>query len=214
MIRSAQPLSEYFVFESEISSAKLRGFQKLLDRGAPERDLQRFLESNPEILAQHLGGGHGRWVIPQKRLGSEHVTDFLIGEKASGGYLWIAVELESSRAQIFTKGGEIGAAARHAIRQITDWRIWLQKNLDYAQRERENKGLGLEEIHPQLHGYIIIGRRSHIQKEWNLRRRQLEHDMNVTIMSYDRLVEWAQTRANHWESHFKSMRKLHKPVRK
>jgi len=55
--------------------------------------MQAFLEREPSMLLQHLGGGDGRWVIPRKRLGAEHVIDFIIGERDSAG--WQAVELKS-----------------------------------------------------------------------------------------------------------------------
>jgi hypothetical protein len=35
--------------------------------------MQSYLSAHPELLIQHLGGGHGRWVIPQKRLGAEYL---------------------------------------------------------------------------------------------------------------------------------------------
>jgi hypothetical protein len=48
--------------------------------------LQRHLATNPLLLVQHLGGGGGRWMLSQKRLGSEYVPDFVIGERSSGGF--------------------------------------------------------------------------------------------------------------------------------
>lgn len=94
------------------------------------------------MLIQHLGGGHGRWVLPQKRLGAEHVPDFMIGEKDSLGYRWQAVELEHPKDRMFTKAGNPTAKLTHAIRQIQDWRTWLQQNQNYAARPERAKGSG------------------------------------------------------------------------
>lgn len=73
------------------------------------------------LLAQIVGGGHGRWVIPRQRLGAEHVTDFLVGEKSSIGFEWLAVELESPKARMSRKSGDPTQTLNHAVRQITDW---------------------------------------------------------------------------------------------
>ncbi len=47
-----------------------------LQTATTERAVQSVIEENPVLLARALGGGHGRWVIPQRRLGAEHLTDF------------------------------------------------------------------------------------------------------------------------------------------
>ena len=68
--------------------------------------MQRFLEDHPRILTQQISAGRRAWVIPQKKLGSEHVTDFLLAQKASGGFVWYAVELERPQAKMFIKNGD------------------------------------------------------------------------------------------------------------
>jgi hypothetical protein len=89
--------------------------------------MQRFLESNPRMLIQHLVEGRGACVISQKRLGSEYVTDFVIAQKAPGGFVWYAVELERPQAKMFNKNGDASAILNHALRQIDDWRDWLSQ---------------------------------------------------------------------------------------
>jgi hypothetical protein len=57
--------------------------------GMPTAGLRRsVLEEHPVLLVRALGGGQGRWVIPQKALGAEYEPDFIIGEKSSLGYEW------------------------------------------------------------------------------------------------------------------------------
>lgn len=41
--------------------------------------MQTFLAEHPHLLVQYMRYGHGRWVVPQQRLGAELVTDFVIG---------------------------------------------------------------------------------------------------------------------------------------
>ena len=159
-----------------------------MDQARKECDLQRYLEANPFLLIQHLGGGHGRWVIPQKRLGAEHVPDFIIGDRHSFGFEWQVVEIENPSAKVFTKSGDPSKTLSHAIRQITDWRSWLKLNQNYASRRREENGLGLVNIDSDVKGLIIIGRRDTIDPSTNERRRQLCSDLRIDIHSYDWLV--------------------------
>jgi hypothetical protein len=145
-------------------------------------------------VIQHLGGGHGRWVIPQKRMGAEHVPDFVIGDRHSFGFDWQMVEIESPSAKVFTKSGDPSKTLNHAIRQITDWRSWLKRNQDYASRRREENGLGLVDIASDVKGLIIIGRRANIASSTNERRRQLCSDLKIDIHSYDWVVDILQGR--------------------
>jgi len=184
-------LPEFFVFWDKISSSDINGFRKALDSATRESDMQAHIEANPIMLIQHLGGGHGRWVIEQKRLGAEHVPDFVIADRNSLGYEWQVVEIESPKAAMFTKAGDPSSKLNHAIRQIIDWRSWLKRNQDYASRIREKGGLGLIDIDSNVKGLIIIDRRNRIDDSTQERRRQLCIDLNIEIHTYDWLIERA-----------------------
>jgi len=144
---------------------------------------------------RYLGGGHGRWVIPTKRLGSEYITDFVIGERSSLGFEWQAVELESPAAPLFTKAGDPTKQLTHAIRQIQDWRVWLQRNQNYAARSKAEGGLGLTDIVADVPGLILIGRRAAVDPETQERRRQMSNDLQIDIHTYDFLLDSVDGRA-------------------
>lgn len=156
--------------------------------------MQRFLERNPRLLIQHLGGGHGRWVVPQPRLGAQYKPDFVIGDEDSNGRHWTAVELEGPQRPMFNKNGDPSRFLWHAIRQIIDWRVWLEANRDYAIRPPDEDGLGLEEISPALPGLIVIGRRAERDRERRRFRRGLASQLNIKIHSYDWLIDRAEGR--------------------
>ena len=179
------PLQEYFVDKGPITEAR-EALQASLSCGT-ERDIQRVIDNYPRLLTHRLTCEMG-WVIPQKRLGSEYVTDFLVSEELSPGFYWLAVELKSPRVQMFTKAGDPSRYLVHAIRQIQDWRAWLEHNQAYAARPREEDGLGLVDISPRLPGLILIGRRCDTRRETNNLRRQLMADHRIEIRSYDSLV--------------------------
>jgi Domain of unknown function (DUF4263) len=183
---------DLFVSRDEITRDEIAAYQSALDTARDEADMQHCLEANPRMLIQHLTGGRGAWVIPQKRLGSEHVTDFVIAQEASGGLVWYAVELERPQAKMFNKNGDPSAVLNHALRQISDWRDWLSQNRDYAAKPLGRSGLGLIDIDPELEGLIIIGRDAEVdQRATASRRRRLERVNRVRIETYDWLLTQA-----------------------
>jgi hypothetical protein len=187
--RRKDPLKDYFVLWDEIRQDDVVQLEKALDTASGEEDIQQFLQDNPKYLIQHLGGGHGRWVLPKKRLGAEHVTDFMIGEKHSFGHEWQAVELESPLNPMFNKNGDQSRYLVHAIRQIQDWRSWLTLNQNYAARAKNENGLGLMNINGNVSGLILISRRSATPANTIERRRQMVEDLNIRIHTYDYLLK-------------------------
>ncbi len=193
-IIAEDPLGEFFVWWDNISIKDISALEESLNTARNENDIQSFLQLNPILLLQHLGGGHGRWVIPKQRLGAEYVTDFLIGERSSIGFEWQAVELESPNVPMFNKKGDPSKELTHAIRQIQDWRAWLSRNQNYAARPKAEGGLGLSDIISTLHGLILLGRRKDINPSTSELRRQMVHNSNISIHSYDFLIDCAKGR--------------------
>jgi hypothetical protein len=172
-----------------IGADDVAALDSTLDSAADERPVQSVLATRPVLLSQILRGGHGRWVIPQPRLGAELVPDFLLAEGCSIGLMWVAVELESPTARLFTKQGDPTATLVHAIRQVHDWRAWLTQNGDYASRPKEKSGLGFVDIDGSIPGLILLGRRESQDPATRDRRRQMMKDSRIAIHSYDWLLE-------------------------
>jgi hypothetical protein len=80
------------------------------------------------------------------------------------------------------------------IRQILDWRRWLTRNLDYAERPRSRDGLGLEGVSPRGRGLLLIGRETDLTDTDRQRRRQLAEETGIDIHTYDWLTREAQAR--------------------
>ena len=193
-------LPEFFVDWQNINHKEVDELERLLVEGRSERALQTFLQCTPVIIAQMLHGGHARWVIPQKRLGDKYVTDFVIGERHSLGHFWYPVELESPTLKLFTKAGDPSAALTHAIRQIQDWRAWIDQNLDYARRDRKAGGLELRQIKADSPAIIFIGRRSMLTPSTQLLRERMSQDLKIEIHTFDHLLDvargWCNTNLN------------------
>ena len=169
---------------------------KLISEAQDERPLQNFFKHNPGLLVQLVRGGHGRWVFPKPKLGSEHVPDFMICEQDSGGYHWHLVELENPNYVALTKQGQQTAHLTHAIQQVKNWRIWLRDNSRYAQHE-----LGYADLDSEFHAIIVIGRRNELDPEDLKRYRELSDD-KVEIMSYDRLIDRVVSLAKGYRRHW------------
>jgi len=90
--------------------------------------------------------------------GIKLIPDFVIGDRHSGGFEWTLVELESPTAAMFNAKGDPSATLQHALRQLTDWRTWLEVNQNYAARPRRDAGLGLTDISSNAQGLVLIGR--------------------------------------------------------
>ena len=190
-------LPEFVVEWESIAPRVLKEFERLLAENRGERPLQAFLQCYPSILVQMLRPSPSGWVIPQKRLGDKHVTDFILGHYNSLGHHWFPVELESPSAALFTKSGDPSSTLTHAIRQIQDWRFWLTQNLDYARRNRSDGGLELKNIRPDPQGIIFIGRRHLLTPDTQARREQMSRELRIDIHTFDHLFETAQSWLNY-----------------
>jgi hypothetical protein len=188
-------LANFSVWWDEITSADIARYRDVLEAAADERPIQRYLASNPLILVQHLHGGHGRWVLPQKRLGSEYVPDFILAERNSAGFEWQFVELQSPQAELFIPStGRNSAQLDEGLRQIEEWRRWLEDNRPYARNPKAQNGLGLRNISANFPGLLLIGREAKLTDSTRERRRQLGGRYNIHIRTYDWLLREAESR--------------------
>jgi hypothetical protein len=177
------PWPENGVLWLHVDPEVVKEFEAVVETATSEAPIHAFLERNPVLLSQILGGGHGRWIFSKSRLGAEHVPDFMLCEKDSGGYHWTLLELENPHFPPLTQSGEQSAKLTHAIQQVRDWRIWLRKNIQYAQQE-----LGFVDLDSDFQGIVVIGRRRSLNDEHRERYRELSNG-RITVMSFDRLLD-------------------------
>lgn len=191
-------LRDFFVSEI-VAAESVAALREVLDRPEVcEEDVQRVLTAHPSLLIQHLRGGHGRYVLPKPRFGGDYVPDYIVGERASFGLDWTLVELEAPSRSLFNRSGDPSQWLTHAIRQVTDWRIWLANNKSMVERSRERGGLGLDEIEVNAKGLIIMGRRRDTPVLTHGQRRELQRANRVEIRTYDWLIEVAERRLAVW----------------
>jgi hypothetical protein len=120
------------------------------------------------------------------KLGDQFVVDFAGFDKSSVGPEWYLIEIESPTCRMFTKAGRQSAKLTHTIQQLSDWRTWVDENLESARR------LMPYIDHPL--GYIFMGRRNDLDQaeQTLLRRIIMENRLLFRIHSLDRLLDWAK----------------------
>jgi hypothetical protein len=169
-------------------------YEAVLAEATDEKPLQAYLSAHPQLLISEYGF-QCRWVIPQASLARMFFPDFLVCRLDSTGLVWVLVELQSPRAELFMATRERPAEQlREGIYQILRWRRWLHNNLDMARRPVGEDGLGLIGITDQTRGLVIIGRENDRTEQNRQQLRQLAWDNHIDIRSYDWLAREARHR--------------------
>ncbi|WP_100485561.1 Shedu anti-phage system protein SduA domain-containing protein [Mycobacteroides abscessus] len=186
--RALDDLDEYRI-DKPVTEAARMFLRMALHSAEDEKPLQKVLENHPELLASLMPRNHGAWVIPQKRFGDRYVADFLVAGLDSHGLKWLLVELESPTALFYTQDGSYRQELRKGIRQIKQWRRFIELNLATARQRRRDDGLGLPGIRSNSPGLVLIGRRAHLDGEDDYDRQDTEAEHNIRIHTYDWLVQ-------------------------
>jgi hypothetical protein len=183
-------------------------FQALLDSDASEEQLQQCLAQNQQLLARSFISNAG-FVEPKFRFGAEYVSDFVVGDFVQSWH-FIFVELEPKDANAFNKDGTPGKRLSQAIRQLSEWKWWVNFNPSYfLSRIKPSidamiRSLPLEEYSGtaflrdlgelnifNTRQVVIIGRRGDSFQE-EMRRRAALSELtgnNVEILTYDWLLD-------------------------
>jgi len=151
-------------------------FQKILEIGIMEEDIQQFLKKHSFILHQSAQS------IPKQKLGEDFVTDFVLVETTTQGQSYILVELKRSSFPIFNADLSLTSQVNHAIMQTREWDVWLEKNKAYLQ----NKLPGFET--PKY--IIVIGRSKEFNEDQKSHLRSYNREYkNLELLSYDDVLE-------------------------
>jgi hypothetical protein len=178
----------------DVTAATIAKYEVTLDAAKDERPLQRFLADHPAlVVAERMAGC--RWVIPQKRLGSEFVPDFVVARLDSNGVTWTLLELQSPNDHLFNPSNRRATAQlNEGLEQIRQWRGWLKDNLPYARNPRSSNGLGLRGINPASRGLVVIGRETARTAEIRAKIQEIQFERQIDIHSYDWLAREARNR--------------------
>jgi hypothetical protein len=192
------PPVEYFVHESRLEKDIVEDFQSLIEASAGERDIDRYISDNPEILTAILDlkntGHHAAWVIPKKVIRS-HVSadipglipDFLVGGRNSYGITWYVVELKGAQHKLFTKSNEslyLSNVANKGLCQVLEYMHFCNKSQSMLREVLKLNGFVSAEA------FLFIGREHETE---GVRERDLKSAFNninshLEVRSYDALL--------------------------
>ena len=181
-------LAEYETIAS-ITEVDIDRFEQIICTSNDEKPIQKHLEAHPQIITALLGG-RNKYCIPQKKLGSEYIPDFLISDIDSLGINWILIELETPKSSMYLKTtDQLDKFSRKGVSQIQEWREWLTSNIAYARNKRKDNGLGLIDIRPDCRAVVLVGRRSYLRETKETERNQYRDKSNIHIHTYDWLID-------------------------
>lgn len=191
-IEKAEKIKKYKIAEN-YDEYLVERFDEILRSAKDEKPLQKFIEKYPQILGVTLIG-EPKYLIPQKRLGADFVPDFLLADVDSSGISWTLVELETPISSIYLQSNDFDRYTRKGISQVQDWREWLTQNLSYANKPKQENGLGLTGIRPDCDALVLVGKRSLLLEHNPAKRKRLwEHD-RIRIRTYEGLLEALNSR--------------------
>lgn len=189
---------------------------KALEEAKGERNIHDFLKKEPFLVwATFMNcGGHSDYVVPEFSLGGKYYADFVVMQSFSGGWNIAFIELEPVDEKPFNKDGIPSKRLRGAIKQIDDWKNFkasetasLCSNLADAAKRRDTlypeHNLAREPWcaemplrDPQTYlccdYFIVMGRRSHFNKELMDVKAKFKSNHDVEILTYDRFIEVAE----------------------
>lgn len=172
--------------DSEIYTNILEKWSSLLENeNALENDYHKFLQNHPSIFLTSLDSF---LVISKLKLGSDYETDFVVvNEGYSNGTEYELIEIESPHTKLFNKNGIPSAKFNAALQQIRDWKRWLIDNKSQFKKIFPTQNTKVIKD-SKLKFKIIIGRRDNDIQSLE-KRKQIEEENNIEIISFDRLTD-------------------------
>lgn len=126
--------------------------------------------------------------ISEFEFGSDLRADFVVCEdRASYGFEYEFIEIESPNDNIYTARGNPSAALTTAVNQIQQWRHWLISHREEAKKILPSKSFIVTD-QPAFKYTIIIGRRN-FSADYLHMRNMFAEQMNIQIRSFDYLTD-------------------------
>lgn len=190
----------------------------LEDTALNENDIQRFLESNTELIStpfllnHHL---HLNVLISKFKISDGLISDFAYLTKSSDFWNLVLVELEDPKKKIFTSSKEqikFHSEFNHAMDQILEWKGYIEQNSEEIKRRIDPLKTPLKDRPIRFKYVLIYGRNN--EKEVDLRKTRMfaqKTTDDVRVMTFDSLIsEFGYSRykyrkmiLSHWREGYK-----------
>lgn len=170
---------------------------EIINSANKESDVQSYIKGNKKwfiplsILKAYDFGHHFSCVVPEYNLGAEYRLDYLLIGKNSLGYQFVFVEFEDVNVDYRLKTVNAESdKVRKGLNQIRDWKRWINQNKDYFLSADGIREFSNNVFPWGFHYALVVGRRDKMDEMSNQLRGELQSEVGVTIMSYDRLVDY------------------------
>jgi len=188
---------------------------RIIEDTTGERGVTKFLVKHPEIVrwAFCKTGGHSTYVVKEFQFGSHYKADFVVPMSSSGTWEVHLIELEPPDDKIITQNGTPSKRLNIAIRQINDWKSYIEQNRnsfrqdisdccrkhdllgdsDTTQPPRNFTGDRLCDSGTNIwfHYHIVIGRREKVTEEQRKYMNQLSRN-DFKICTYGTFLDIAR----------------------
>ncbi|TYA78542.1 Shedu anti-phage system protein SduA domain-containing protein [Seonamhaeicola marinus] len=171
------------------------------NKNSNERDVLNFIKKSESyfilesLFFRYEFGHHDAYLFREFALPPNHLVDFLLVGKSSGGYQFIFIEFESPNKDVTLKDGSLGIGFRKGIKQIEDWDLWIDSNFFslkqvFKKYKNPNKELPSEFYEldkTRIHYLVIAGQRTDFNENtYRLKRKGIN---NIKIKHYDNLID-------------------------
>jgi hypothetical protein len=183
------------------------GVRKLLkNTKITERNISNFIKDNKAyfimgsiIKNEYRFGHHSLYIFPEFPLMPNYRVDYLLVGENSDGYHFVFVELENPYHNITLRDGSFGTTIRKGIRQVEDWKIWLEAHFSHLRlvfEEYQNKKFPLPKEfcifdETRIHFVVIAGRRTDYKDKTNRLCREYRQDRKISVVHYDNLLDYS-----------------------
>lgn len=189
--------------DEKVLNAQCDGFEALLnDKSISELDIKRYIQNNKyyhlpaSIFSNYTFGHHEAVLFKEFPLGTQYVVDYLLADRASGGWQFIFVEFENPYNNIVVKDGDWGMTVRKGLKQIRDWQAYIAANYAVLYEEFKKytpKVLPEEFLRydpTRMHYAVVAGRRQDFDDPTiRVLQRQLEKESDIKLLHYDNLLD-------------------------
>jgi Domain of unknown function (DUF4263) len=186
---------------------------KAIETSTGERSVHRELETVPWVMLRLFERCYGGYVISHFAFGDEFEADFVVLTAISGGWDIHFLELEPPSLSPFNKAGDYSPRMNHAAGQIRLWKLFVERPekkpylISQVARAAQTRELvyrdgrvptcraGWRFDDPRaLHGFdfhVLMGRRRHLDDDLMARKAGLAMTDGFELITYDRVLEWA-----------------------
>jgi hypothetical protein len=198
---------------------KYQELRNAIESAPGEREVHRQLEMNPWVILRLFETGHNNgYIVSHFSLGDEFEADLVVLCGFSGGWNVHFVELEPPSLSPFNASGDYSPRLNHAAGQIRRWKLFVEqpnkkaylisqlasaaqaKDLLWHNGREPTDAAGWRFSDPRsmhlFRFHVVMGRRQHLDDTLMTRKAGLGQTDGFELITYDRVLERANTIEN------------------